>query len=208
MMTPQPRRRPCCRAAKRTSWPWCHGSYPRVLRQSADRGAVQAAATDRRMTRAHVTIQLGGIMAAVQVFQTQGTPNVLLVESMVRVTYPFRACSTRRICQPTTRSCYRLSTDVILYRELIRQGSANIWWRRFTRCRSSRRSQPLLRSQGQPRRARGFLRRRQGRRWFVDYCSQLRLADVETLRHRYGHHRSRSRLRNSRPQLHQDSSNE
>src|SRR5437868_4632188 len=43
--------------------------------------AMQAAAADRRMSRAHVTIQLGGIMAAVQVFHSQPTPNVLLVES-------------------------------------------------------------------------------------------------------------------------------
>jgi len=43
--------------------------------------AMQAAAADRRMSRAHVSIQLGGIAAAVQVFQSQPTPNVLLVES-------------------------------------------------------------------------------------------------------------------------------
>src|SRR5438552_12681013 len=35
--------------------------------------AVQAAAADRRMSRAHVTIQLGGMMAAVQVFRSQPT---------------------------------------------------------------------------------------------------------------------------------------
>ena len=42
--------------------------------------AMQAAAADRRMSRAHVTIQLGGITAAVQVFHGQPTPNVLIVE--------------------------------------------------------------------------------------------------------------------------------
>jgi pilus assembly protein CpaE len=42
---------------------------------------LQAAAMDRRMSKAHVTIQLGGILAAVQVYQTQPTPNVLVVES-------------------------------------------------------------------------------------------------------------------------------
>ena len=41
---------------------------------------LQAAAMDRRMSKAHVTIQLGGILAAVQVYQTQPTPNVLVVE--------------------------------------------------------------------------------------------------------------------------------
>ncbi|MGD9925556.1 MAG: CtpF protein, partial [Pseudorhodoplanes sp.] len=43
--------------------------------------AVQAAAADRRMARAHVKIQLGGIAAAAQVFQNEPTPNVLIVES-------------------------------------------------------------------------------------------------------------------------------
>ena len=37
---------------------------------------LQAAAADRRMSRAHVNIQLGGIAAACQVYQTQPTPNV------------------------------------------------------------------------------------------------------------------------------------
>ena len=43
--------------------------------------AMQAAAADRRMARAHMNVQLGGIMAAVQVYQGQATPNALLVES-------------------------------------------------------------------------------------------------------------------------------
>jgi pilus assembly protein CpaE len=42
---------------------------------------MQSASADRRMSRSHVTIQLGGIMAAVQVYQGQATPNVLMVES-------------------------------------------------------------------------------------------------------------------------------
>ena len=47
--------------------------------------AMQAAAADRRMSRAHVTIQLGGIMAAVQVFQSQPTPNVLIVTTALNL---------------------------------------------------------------------------------------------------------------------------
>ena len=42
---------------------------------------LQAAVADRRMSRAHVNIQLGGIAAACQVYQTQPTPNVLVVET-------------------------------------------------------------------------------------------------------------------------------
>ena len=36
--------------------------------------AMQAASTDRRMSKAHVTVQLGGIMAAVQIYQSQAIP--------------------------------------------------------------------------------------------------------------------------------------
>jgi len=85
---------------------------------------MQQAATDRRMARAHTTIQLGGIMAAVQVYQAQSTPNVLLVESHgSRDVILSELAQLAQVCQPDTKVIViGHLNDVILYRELIRQG--------------------------------------------------------------------------------------
>jgi pilus assembly protein CpaE len=85
---------------------------------------LQAAAMDRRMSRAHVTIQLGGIMAAVQVYQSQPTPNVLVVEShSSRDGILAELAQLAQVCQPTTKVIVvGHLNDVILYRELIKQG--------------------------------------------------------------------------------------
>jgi len=85
---------------------------------------MQAAATDRRMSRAHVTVQLGGIMAAVQVYQSQATPNVLLVESHgSREAILSELGQLAMVCQATTKVIViGHINDVILYRELMRQG--------------------------------------------------------------------------------------
>jgi pilus assembly protein CpaE len=85
---------------------------------------VQAASIDRRMARAHVTIQLGGISAAAQVFQTQPTPNLLIVESHGnRDQVLAELAQLAEVCQPDTKVVViGHINDVILYRELMRQG--------------------------------------------------------------------------------------
>lgn len=85
---------------------------------------MQAASADRRMSRAHVTIQLGGIMAAVQVYQAQATPNLLLVESHgARDVILSELMQLANVCQPDTKVVViGHLNDVILYRELMRQG--------------------------------------------------------------------------------------
>jgi pilus assembly protein CpaE len=86
--------------------------------------AMQAAAMDRRMAKAHVTIQLGGIPAAVQVYQSQPTPNLLVVESRGSREQVMNELShLAQVCQPTTKVVViGHLNDVILYRELIKQG--------------------------------------------------------------------------------------
>ena len=90
--------------------------------QSAE--VMQAAAIDRRMSRSHVTIQLGGIMAAAQVYQNQATPNLLLVESHgSRDVILSELAQLAQVCQPNTKVVViGHLNDVILYRELMRQG--------------------------------------------------------------------------------------
>jgi pilus assembly protein CpaE len=85
---------------------------------------MQLAAADRRMAKAHTTIQLGGIMGAAEVFQSQATPNVLLVESHgSRDVILSELAALAEVCQPDTKVIViGHLNDVLLYRELIRQG--------------------------------------------------------------------------------------
>ena len=85
---------------------------------------LQAASIDRRMSRAHVTIQLGGIAAAIQVHQTEPTPNVLVVESHAdRNSIMAELASLAEVCQPNTKVIVvGHVNDVVLYRELIKNG--------------------------------------------------------------------------------------
>ncbi len=59
---------------------------PRVAIQAfcetdAVAGSVDGASRDRRMAKAHVKVQLGGITAAVEFYQTATTPNLIIIES-------------------------------------------------------------------------------------------------------------------------------
>src|SRR5215471_5970629 len=42
---------------------------------------VQAAGEDRRLDKAHLKVQMGGITAAVEAYRTAPTPNVIVIES-------------------------------------------------------------------------------------------------------------------------------
>src|SRR6187402_2829709 len=46
--------------------------------------AVQAAGEDRRLGKAHMKIQMGGIAAAVEAYRTSATPNVIIIETETR----------------------------------------------------------------------------------------------------------------------------
>jgi pilus assembly protein CpaE len=48
--------------------------------------AVQAAGEDRRLGKAHVKVQMGGIGAAIEAFRSSPTPNVILIETDARAT--------------------------------------------------------------------------------------------------------------------------
>src|SRR5262245_33679534 len=48
--------------------------------------AVQAAGADRRLDKAHVKIQMGGIGAAIEAYRNSPTPNVILIETDARAT--------------------------------------------------------------------------------------------------------------------------
>jgi pilus assembly protein CpaE len=82
----------------------------------------QAASVDRRMSRAHVAIQLGGVAAAAQVYQTEPTPNVIVVESHGdRNQIMAELGQLAEVCQPNTKVVViGHVNDVILYRDLMK----------------------------------------------------------------------------------------
>src|ERR1700685_4795593 len=43
--------------------------------------AIQAAGEDRRLAKAHLRVQMGGLPAAVESYQTSPTPNVIMLET-------------------------------------------------------------------------------------------------------------------------------
>ncbi len=47
------------------------------------RQTLETAASDRRMSRTHISVNLGGISAAVQFYQSAPTPNLIVVESQL-----------------------------------------------------------------------------------------------------------------------------
>ena len=86
--------------------------------------AVQAAGEDRRLGKAHLKIQMGGIAAAIEAYKTSPTPNVIVLESDGRGDDILGGLdSLAAVCDAGTRVIVigRLN-DVMLYRELVRRG--------------------------------------------------------------------------------------
>ncbi|PTT06979.1 AAA family ATPase [Caulobacter sp. HMWF025] len=85
---------------------------------------IEAAAADRRMARASTVVRTGGLDAAVDLYQNQSTPSLVLVESLdsaQRLLYQLDALA--QVCDPGTKVVVVGQTnDIALYRELIRRG--------------------------------------------------------------------------------------
>ncbi|HXC54274.1 MAG TPA: pilus assembly protein CpaE [Rhizomicrobium sp.] len=88
--------------------------------------ALQRASSDRRLAKAHVNVQLGGINAAVDHFHGQVTPNLLIVETRLNGQAALEELDRlAEVCDPTTKVIVvgRVN-DVELYRELMRRGAS------------------------------------------------------------------------------------
>ncbi|HVZ50810.1 MAG TPA: CpaE family protein [Pseudolabrys sp.] len=86
--------------------------------------AVQAAGEDRRLVKAHVKIQMGGITAAVEAYRSAPTPNVILIEAINRPEEVLHGLDQlAEVCDAGTRVIVVGNVnDVTLYRELTRRG--------------------------------------------------------------------------------------
>jgi pilus assembly protein CpaE len=86
--------------------------------------AIQAAGEDRRMAKAHLKIQMGGITAAVEAYGTSPTPNVVVIETESRGDDILGGLdSLAEVCDAGTRVVViGRHNDVVLYREMMRRG--------------------------------------------------------------------------------------
>lgn len=88
--------------------------------------ALQRAGDDRRLSKAHLTVELGGITAAVEHFRGQTTPNLLIVETKLSGQDALHELDRlAEVCDPSTKVVVvgRVN-DVELYRELMRRGAS------------------------------------------------------------------------------------
>jgi pilus assembly protein CpaE len=85
--------------------------------------AVQAAGEDRRLGKAHLKIQMGGMAAAVEAYRSAPTPNVIILETEGRGDILTGLDHLATVCDAGTRVIVigRVN-DVTLYRELVKRG--------------------------------------------------------------------------------------
>jgi pilus assembly protein CpaE len=86
--------------------------------------SLEAAGNDRRMSRAHLKVQMGGLPAAVEFYGSAPTPNLVIVESTGKAEDVLSNLDgLADVCDPGTKVLViGHVNDVVLYRELIRRG--------------------------------------------------------------------------------------
>lgn len=85
---------------------------------------MQVAAEDRRLTKTHVSIHMGGPAAAIAHYQESPTPNLIIVESTQTGDVMLAQLDQlAEYCDPGTKVVViGHSNDVLLYRELLKRG--------------------------------------------------------------------------------------
>jgi pilus assembly protein CpaE len=85
--------------------------------------AIQSAGEDRRLAKAHLKIQMGGMAAATEAYRTAPTPNVIILETEARDDMLSALDQLATVCDSGTRVVVvgRIN-DIGLYRELVRRG--------------------------------------------------------------------------------------
>ena len=101
---------------------------PRVSVQAfcasiANATAVRAASEDRRLGKAHLTVHMGGLAAAIETYHTSPTPNVILLETEPGKDILEGLDELATVCDAGTRVVViGNASDVAPYRELVRRG--------------------------------------------------------------------------------------
>lgn len=85
---------------------------------------IQRASEDRRLSKAHVTVQMGGVDASIAFYRNASTPNLIIIESLLgRTEMLVELERLAEVCDPGTKVvAIGHVNDVLLYRELLRRG--------------------------------------------------------------------------------------
>ena len=85
--------------------------------------AVQSAGLDRRLAKAHLTMKMGGMEAAIETYHSIPTPNVIILETAGSDDILAGLDELATVCDAGTRVVViGNETDVAPYRELVRRG--------------------------------------------------------------------------------------
>ena len=85
--------------------------------------AVRSAGQDRRMAKAHLTVKLGGMAAAIAAYHNAPTPNVIVLESEGSSDILTGLDELASVCDPGTRVIViGCEQDEVPYRDLVRRG--------------------------------------------------------------------------------------
>jgi pilus assembly protein CpaE len=101
---------------------------PRVSVQAfcetvATAATVRSAAEDRRLTKAHLSVHMGGVTAAIDAYHKAPTPNVIILETQEQTNILAGLDELATVCDPGTRVIVIGSAnDLAPYRELVRRG--------------------------------------------------------------------------------------
>lgn len=106
-----------------------HRPVPRIsihafCETPATTALLEQATVDRRLSKAHLTMHMGGIAKAVEQFAHAATPNLIILETLANGADIFRQLAALAdVCDPSTKVVIiGQVNDIILYRELIKQG--------------------------------------------------------------------------------------
>lgn len=94
--------------------------------EPATGAALQKAGADRRLAKAHIGIQMGGIAAAIDYYHGQVTPNLLIVEtSLTGAAALAELDRLAEVCDPLTKVIIvGHANDVPFYRDVMRRGAS------------------------------------------------------------------------------------
>ena len=85
---------------------------------------IEKASQDRRLTNAHITVQMGGLQAAAAFYRNASTPNLIIIESFLdRTDMLVELDRFAEVCDAGTKVItIGHVNDVLLYREVLRRG--------------------------------------------------------------------------------------
>ncbi len=106
-----------------------HRPVPRITihafcETSRNSSILEKAAVDRRLSKAHFTMHMGGVEKAVDLYQSGPTPNLIVLETLASGMQLIQQLGQlAEVCDPSTKVIIIGNVnDIRLYRELIRQG--------------------------------------------------------------------------------------